>query len=282
MSRVRVQKVQEMKTAGVPIAMVTAYDAPFARAADEAGIPLILVGDSVGMVVLGYETTLPVTMEDMIHHTRAVTAATSHAMVIADMPFLSYQVSVEQAIENAGRLVKEGGAHAVKLEGGQEMASRVEAIVNTGIPVMGHVGLTPQAVHRLGGYRIQGRDEAAARKLVEDAKALEAAGAFSIVIESVPEEVGKMVTEAVNVPTIGIGAGRYTSGQVLVIYDMLGFNPKPPRFVRVFDDLRARLFDALVAYRKAVESKEFPGEAEVTHAEWARPAPDGGDRELRP
>lgn len=269
MARIRVPKVQEMRDDGTSIAMVTAYDAPFARAVDEAGIPLILVGDSVGMVVLGYETTLPVTMEDMIHHTKAVVAATSRAMVIADMPFLSYQVSVEQAIINAGRLVQEGGAQAVKLEGGAEMASRIEAIVNSGIPVMGHVGLTPQAVHRLGGYRTQGRDEAAARKLVEDAKAVEAAGAFSLVIEAVPEEVGRMITEAVTIPTIGIGAGRYTSGQVLVIYDMLGFTPKPAHFVRVFGDVRSQLVEALKKYRQAVESREFPGENEVTHADWA-------------
>jgi len=269
MARIRVPKVQEMRDNGIPIPMVTAYDAPFARAVDEAGIPLILVGDSVGMVVLGYETTLPVTMEDMIHHTRAVVAATSRAMVIADMPFLSYQVSVEQAIINSGRLVQEGGAQAVKLEGGAEMASRIEAIVNSGIPVMGHVGLTPQAVHRLGGYRTQGRDEAAARKLVEDAQAVEAAGAFSLVIEAVPEEVGRMITEAVTIPTIGIGAGRYTSGQVLVIYDMLGFTPKPAHFVRVFGDVRSQLVEALKKYRQAVESREFPGENEVTHADWA-------------
>lgn len=266
MSRLRLAQIRSRYEAGQPIPMVTAYDAPLAQAAEEAGIPLLLVGDSLGMVVLGYESTLPVTMEDMIRHTQAVVRATETPFIVADMPFLSYQVSVSDAIANAGRLVQIGGAQAVKLEGGTAICNRVSAIVQTGIPVMGHLGLTPQSVHQLGGYGMQARTEAEAGKLLEAAQQLEAAGAFAIVLESVPEEVGQRVTKALHIPTIGIGAGRKTSGQVLVTHDMLGFNPRPAKFVRRFADLRTPLVEALRAYNEAVTAGTFPAEAEVRHA----------------
>ena len=224
MGRVTTATLLEMKARGEKITMLTAYDYPTACLLDEAGIDMLLVGDSVGNVVLGYEDTLPVTMDEMIHHTRAVARGARRAMVVGDMPFLSYQASLPEAVLNAGRFLKEGGAQAVKLEGGSERANVVRALVETGIPVMGHLGLTPQSVHQLGGFRVQGKDEAAARRLLDSALALEEAGIFSLVLEAIPAELAAQVTSRLQVPTIGIGAGPDCDGQVLVVHDMLGLS----------------------------------------------------------
>ena len=220
--RITINQIKEMKPKGEKIAMLTAYDYSTARIVDEAGIPLILVGDSLGMVVLGYESTIPVTMEDMLHHTKAVVRGTQKALVIGDMPFMTYQISVEEALRNAGRFMQEAGAQAVKLEGGVTVAEKVRRIVECGIPVMGHIGLTPQSINQLGGYKIQGKTPAAARKLLDDAIALEQAGAFAVVLETVPAPLAALVTQKVSIPTIGIGAGPDCDGQVQVINDMLG------------------------------------------------------------
>lgn len=249
-----------MKAEGRPVTMLTAYDYPMARMVDEAGIDMILVGDSLGNVVLGYDSTLPVTMEDMLHHVKAVCRGVSRAMVVADMPFLSYQVSVEEAVRNAGRFLKETGAQAVKLEGGQEVAGAVRAIVNAGIPVVGHLGLTPQSIHQLGGFKVQGREERAARKLLSDARALEEAGAFCIVLECVPAPLAKVVTEKLQAVIIGIGAGPYCDGQVLVTHDLLGLYPKfTPRFVKKYLNLHENIAAALKQYKEEVEERTFPG-----------------------
>ncbi|MGQ9497436.1 MAG: 3-methyl-2-oxobutanoate hydroxymethyltransferase [Desulfotomaculales bacterium] len=259
--RVTTTYFRKAREEGRRITVLTAYDFPLARMIDEAGIDAILVGDSVGNVVLGYENTLPVTMDDMLHHTKAVVRAVKRAMVIADMPFLSYQVSREEAVRNAGRLLKEGGAQAVKLEGGREVAATVRAITDAGIPVMGHIGLTPQAVHQLGGYRVQGRDAAAAQKLLDDARALDAAGVFAIVLECVPVPLARVITQAVSVPTIGIGAGPYCDGQVLVTHDLLGlYGGFAPRFVKQYANLHAQIVAALAQYRREVVEGAFPGE----------------------
>ncbi len=243
-----------------PITMLTAYDFPLARLVDEAGIDSILVGDSVGNVVLGYDSTLPVTMDEMIHHARAVTRGVSRALVIGDMPFLSYQISREEAVRNAGRFVKEAGAQAVKLEGGQDMAGTIRAIVSSGIPVAGHIGLTPQYVHQLGGYRVQGRQAEAARRLLADAVSLADAGVFCIVLECVPAEVAGRITSSVGVPTIGIGAGPDCDGQVLVTHDLLGlYGGFSPKFVKRYTNLVDEIKKALGAFREDVEGGEFPG-----------------------
>jgi len=227
---------------------------------DEAGVHLILVGDSLAMTALGYDTTLPVTMDQMLHHTAAVTRGAGNALVVADMPFMSYQASVEQALENAGRFVKEAGAGAVKVEGGTVRAPAVSALVKNGIPVLGHIGLTPQSVRELGGYKVQGRDAGQAEELVEDARALEEAGAFAVVLECVPAGVGGEITRAVGVPTIGIGAGNECDGQILVTHDMLGLYPgHTPKFVKLYADLRAKMKEAVEAYRSEVEDGSFPG-----------------------
>ncbi|HOV80301.1 MAG TPA: 3-methyl-2-oxobutanoate hydroxymethyltransferase [Bacillota bacterium] len=262
MSKVKVTTatVKQMKIEGRPITMLTAYDYPIARMVDEAGIDMILVGDSLGNVVLGYDSTLPVTMEDMIHHVKAVCRGASRAMVVADMPFLSYQVSVEEAVRNAGRFLKETGAQAVKLEGGREVAGAVRAIVDAGIPVMGHLGLTPQSIHQLGGFKVQGKDESAAKKLIADAKALEEAGVFSIVLECVPTPLAKMVTEMLKVATIGIGAGPHCDGQVLVTHDLLGLYPGfVPKFVKKYANLHESIAAVLKQYKLEVEERSFPG-----------------------
>ena len=239
----------EAKRKGKRIAMLTAYDYSTARLEDEAGIHAILVGDSLGNVVLGYEDTLSVTMEDMIHHGRAVARGAKNALVVVDMPFMSYQTSVYDAVVNAGRLMKEGRAQAVKLEGGAEVAAQVKAIVEAGIPVMGHLGLTPQSINAFGGFKVQGKTEAAARKLIEDAKALEAAGAFSVVLECVPAKLAAKVTEAVSIPTIGIGAGAGCDGQVLVYQDMLGmFSDFTPKFVKRYANVGEAMREAFATY----------------------------------
>ncbi len=259
MARVTTVELKKMKASGEPVTMLTAYDFSFAQMVDEAGVDIILVGDSLGMVVLGYETTLPVTQEDMLSHTAAVARGTKRAMVVADMPFMTYQISPEQALQNAGRLVKEAGAHAVKLEGGEPVLDTIEKIVGAGIPVMGHLGLTPQSIHKLGGYRVQGREEETAERLKVEARDLEAAGCFSIVLEAIPSWLGKEVTEDVSVPTIGIGAGPHCDGQVLVLHDLLGiFQGFKPKFVKRYANLREEAMKALEEFVKEVREGEFP------------------------
>ncbi|MEX0755244.1 MAG: 3-methyl-2-oxobutanoate hydroxymethyltransferase [Actinomycetota bacterium] len=238
-------------------AMLTAYDHPTAKILDAAGIPVLLVGDSVGNNVLGYDSTLPVTMEEMLHHTKAVVRGARNALVVADMPFGSYQASVDDGVRNAARFLKEAGAGAVKLEGAQLQLT--EALTRAGIPVMGHLGLTPQAVHEMGGYRVQGRTAEAARRLQDDALAIEKAGAFATVIEGVPSDVGADISTALSIPTIGIGAGPGTDGQVLVINDLLGLNEGPaPRFAKAYTDLRAEISRAVTAFADEVERGTFP------------------------
>lgn len=258
--RVTTAYFREAKKSGKKITMLTAYDYPMARMVDEAGIDAILVGDSLGNVVLGYESTIPVTMDDMVHHIRAVARGVKRAMVVGDMPFLSYHVSRDEAVRNAGRILQEGGAQAVKLEGGEEVAHVVRALVSCGIPVMGHLGLTPQSIHQLGGYKVQGKDESQAKKLLKDARALQEAGAFAIVLECVPVPLSRLVTETLEVCTIGIGAGPHCNGQVLVTHDLLGMSPgKPPRFVKRYANLHEEISRALKAYREDVDGGAFPG-----------------------
>ena len=252
--------IRQAKKEGHKLAMMTAYDYPFGLLADEAGVDMVLVGDSVGMVVMGLEGTVAVTMEDMIHHIKAVTRGCMHALIVGDMPFMSYNVSVDNAIHNAGRLMKEGGCDAVKLEGGTDFAATVAAIVKAGIPVQGHIGLTPQTAGALGGFKTQGKDIATAKKIIDDAKALEAAGVFSMILEAVPAPLGKLVCEAVGVPVIGIGAGVNVDGQVLVTHDMVGlFDRFVPKFVKQYANIRKDILDALMAYKEEVREGQFPG-----------------------
>ena len=259
-TRVTTATVRDMKKKGEKISMLTAYDYPTAAAMDEAGIDVILVGDSLGMVVLGYDSTLPVTMEDMIHHTKAVTRAVNRAMVIGDMPFMSYQVSAEEAVRNAGRFMQEAGAHGVKLEGGREVAEVTRRIAQAGIPVMGHIGLTPQSVHQLGGYKVQGKDHPSATRLLEDAKILEDAGAFSIVLECVPAQLAEKITASLSMSTIGIGGGVHCDGQVLVVHDMLGlFERFTPKFVKKYTNLNVQIKGAVTQYIDEVKKGTFPG-----------------------
>ncbi len=249
----------EMKRRAERIVMVTAYDHPFARIADAAGVDVLLVGDSLGMVVLGFETTLPVTMEHMIHHTQAVARARPTAMVVADLPFMSYQVNAEDALRNAGRLVQSGGAEAVKLEGGARSRAAIEAIAGAGIPVMGHIGLTPQSVHQLGGYRVQGRDANGVERLMLDAQALQEAGCFALVLEAIPLAVAREITTALRIPTIGIGAGPHCDGQVLVLHDVIGLQADwTPKFVRRYADIAEATRVALEAFVHDVRHGDFP------------------------
>lgn len=260
-----VTTLQKQKEEGNKITMLTAYDYSMAKLINDAGIEMILVGDSLGMVMLGYEDTLAVTMEDMLHHTRAVARGASDAFVVADMPFMSYQVSVSQAVENAGRLIKEGHAKAVKLEGGAAVCEQISAIVKASIPVVAHIGLTPQSIHALGGYKVQGKSEEAARQLLEDAKAVEAAGAFLVVLECVPAKLAKMISETLHIPTIGIGAGNGCDGQVLVYQDMLHmFSDFKPKFVKHFADIGAQMKQAFADYAAEVKTGTFPA-AEHTY-----------------
>jgi 3-methyl-2-oxobutanoate hydroxymethyltransferase len=251
---------------GPKLTMVTAYDYPSARIADEAGVDMILVGDSVANVVHGHETTLDIDLDTMVLHTAAVARAKPRAMVIGDLPWLSYHVSVEDTIRNAGRLVRDGGAEAVKLEGGRKRIPMVSALVDTEIPVMGHIGLTPQSVHAMGGYRVQGKMVEEARNLITDAHALEDAGIFAVVLEGVPDLVADIITKELSIPTIGIGAGSGTDGQVLVFHDVLGLTyGRQPRFVRRFADLHGEAVRGIAAFRAAVESGEFPDDSETYH-----------------
>lgn len=243
------------------ITMLTAYDYSMAKLIDESGINGILVGDSLGMVCLGYEDTLSVTMEDIIHHTKAVSRGAKNALIVADMPFMSYQTSVYDAVVNAGRLIKEGRAQCVKLEGGLEVCDKIEAIVKASIPVMAHIGLTPQSVNAFGGFKVQGKDEEAARRLIEEAKAVEKAGAFAVVLECVPEKLSRLITESISIPTIGIGAGVNCDGQILVYQDMLGlFSDFTPKFVKEYANLGDEMKKAFASYINDVKDCSFPGE----------------------
>jgi 3-methyl-2-oxobutanoate hydroxymethyltransferase len=260
--KVRVPDLAVMKERGERIVMLTAYDATMARLLDRAGIDLLLVGDSLGNVILGLDTTIPVSLDAVLHHTRAVTRAASRALVVADMPFLTYQISAEQAMRNAASLFQEGGAAAVKVEGGRPVAETVRRLTAAGLPVMGHVGLTPQHVHRLGGMRQQARNEEAAQELLRDALALEDAGAFAVVVEAVPDAVAEAVTSRLKIPTIGIGAGPHCDGQVLVSYDMLGlFDTFVPKFVRQYAQLGELIFDAARNYANDVREGVYPQSA---------------------
>ena len=258
--RVSVNQIIEMKRESRRISMLTAYDYTMARLLDESGIDMILVGDSLGMVVLGYESTVPVTLEVMIHHTRAVSRGAKRALVVGDLPFLTYHSSIEQAIRNAGRFLQEGGAQAVKVEGGVHMAPTVKAIVDCGIPVMGHIGLTPQSIHQLGGFKVQGKTHQAAAGLIADAKALEEAGAFAIVLECIPAPLSRLITERVGVATIGIGAGVHCDGQVQVINDILGLFPDfVPKHARQYARLGDEVRTVAQQYIEDVRNSRFPG-----------------------
>jgi 3-methyl-2-oxobutanoate hydroxymethyltransferase len=276
-TKLRVTDIKARKASrglGEKIAVLTAYDASFARLLDRAGIDVLLVGDSLGMVVQGLNTTLPVTLEETIYHVRAVVRGTERALVVADLPFMSFQISPEQALANAGRLIKEGGAEAVKLEGGERSTEAVRRIVEAGIPVMGHLGMTPQSVHSFGGFRVQARQDDEQRRLIEDAERLEAAGAFAMVLEAIPHDLAGRVTASVGVPTIGIGAGASCDGQVLVMHDVLGLIPDfRPKFVKRFAELGQATIDAAQAYMAEVRAGTFPGEQQS----FGR-AQRGGDR----
>ena len=256
-----VSTFKEQKANGDKITMLTAYDYSTAKLVDSSGINGILVGDSLGMVMLGYEDTLSVTMEDMIHHTAAVCRGAKNALVVGDMPFMSYQVSVEEAVRNAGRLMKEGRCHAVKLEGGAAVCPQIKAITQASIPVMAHIGLTPQSVNAFGGFKVQGKSEDAARKLIEEAKAVEEAGAFSIVLECVPEKLAELISKSVNIPTIGIGAGAGCDGQILVYQDMLGMFPDfTPKFVKKYAEIADVMKAAFEKYIEETKDGSFPAE----------------------
>ncbi|RKH80674.1 3-methyl-2-oxobutanoate hydroxymethyltransferase [Corallococcus sp. AB045] len=259
--KVTIHTLKRLKQSGQKICMVTAYDATFARILDEGGADVLLVGDSLGMVVQGQESTLPVTMDQMVYHSAAVSRGAKRAHVVGDLPFMSYQVSPQEAVRNAGRLVSEGNVGSVKLEGGAEFADTVRAIVRASIPVMGHLGLTPQSVHKMGGYVVQGRDEDAARRMLDDALALEAAGAYALVLEGVPLELARTITQSLKIPTIGIGAGKHCDGQVLVCYDLLGMNPDfKPKFVKRFANLHGNITEAANTYFSEVRAGTFPDE----------------------
>ncbi len=263
---------RQKKERGEPISMLTAYDYPTALAMDKAGIDAILVGDSLAMVVLGYETTLPVTMDEMLHHSRAVARGAKSALLVGDMPFMSYQVSVEEATRNAGRFLQQGGMDAVKLEGGRERVEAVRSITSAGVPVMGHIGLTPQSVNQLGGFRAQGKTAVAAKRLVEDAIALEEAGCFSLVLESVPARLAELISRKISIPTIGIGAGVGCDGQVLVTHDLLGlFDRFTPKFVKKYANFHQEMQKAFSDYIDDVETKRFPAEehtVQMDDKEW--------------
>ena len=261
-----VSTLLQQKQSGDKITMLTAYDYTTAKIIDECGVNSILVGDSLGMVMLGYENTLPVTMEDMIHHTKAVSRATKNAFVVADMPFMSYQVSVQEAVKNAGRLIQEGGANAVKLEGGAEVCDRITAIVKTSIPVVAHLGLTPQSVNAFGGFKVQGKNLAHAKKLIQDALNIQEAGACAVVLEGIPAKLAEIITEKLIIPTIGIGAGNGCDGQVLVYQDMLGLTTGHiPKFAKCFADVGNLMRQGIQNYITETKSKSFPSQEHIYH-----------------
>jgi 3-methyl-2-oxobutanoate hydroxymethyltransferase len=269
-ARLTISSIGRLYADGERIAMLTAYDYPTARILDDAGIPMLLVGDSLGQVILGYDSTVRVTMPEMLHHTKAVVRGTMRALVVADMPFLSYGVTPEASLENAGLLMSEGGAGAVKLEGGERSARTIEGIVRAGIPVMGHIGLTPQSIHQLGGHRVQGKTREAGRQLLADALAVQQAGAFAMVLELVPEQLATAITERLHVPTIGIGAGAGCSGQVQVVTDLLGMSAEfTPRHARHYTELHSIITAAAEAYRADVMAGTFPGPAESSRMDRA-------------
>jgi 3-methyl-2-oxobutanoate hydroxymethyltransferase len=262
-NRISITDLKAKKKRGERIVMMTCYDYPSARLLEDAGVDILFIGDTLGMTVLGYDTTIPVTMEEMLHHTKAVVRGSSRAHVLADMPFMSYQTSPEDALRNAGRFLKEGGAQSIKLEGGVTVAETVRFIVDTGIPVMGHIGLTPQSINQLGGYKVQGKTPAAAVRLVNDAVALEQAGAYAVVLECVPLELAKTITERLAIPTIGIGAGPHCDGQVQVFHDLLGlFQDFVPKHAKRYADLGAQIAEAVRAYASDVRGGTFPTEKE--------------------
>ncbi len=261
MAKITIQDFLKKKVEQKKITMLTAYDYPFAKIVDEAGIDAIIVGDSVGMVVQGLENTLPVTMDEMIYHTNIVSRAVKNAMVIGDLPFMSYQASVEEAVRNAGRFLKDAGASAVKIEGGAEVAQHIRAMTKSDIPVMAHIGLTPQSIHRMGGYKIQGKTEESAKKLLEEAHIAEDAGAFSLLLEAIPKGLARKITEELSIPTIGIGAGPYCDGQVLVLHDVIGlFERFLPKFAKRYANLKDEALKAIIAYKEEVEKGIFPSE----------------------
>ena len=261
MAKTTIQDFLKKKSEGKKITMLTAYDYPFAQIVDEAGIDAILVGDSLGMVVQGLENTLPVTMDEMIYHTRIVARAVKNALVIGDMPFMSYQAGIDEAVRNAGRFLKEAGASAIKLEGGAEVAGQIRAMTRSEIPVMAHIGLTPQSIHRMGGYKVQGKTEEAANRLIEEAHIVEDAGAFSLLIEAIPMKLADRITKELSIPTIGIGAGPHCDGQVLVLHDVIGmFERFVPKFVKRYANLKDEALKAIITYREEVENGEFPSE----------------------
>lgn len=259
LQKMTANKIIEKKKNGEKIITITSYDYSMAKIVDDCGFDLILVGDSLSMVVLGYKNTLSVTMDEMIHHTKAVSRAVSNAMIIGDMPFLSYKVDIKEAVKNAGRFIQEGGAEGVKVEGGTEMCPTIKAMINADIQVMGHIGLTPQAIYQFGGFMVQGKTIKAAQKLILDAKNLENEGVFSIVLESIPWQVAKLITSSVDIPTIGIGAGKYCDGQIIVINDMLGiFTDFKPKFLKYFGDIGESIRRALKGYKDEVEKLSYP------------------------
>lgn len=277
-------KMRNMKRDGKPISMLTAYDYPSAKLAEEADIDMILVGDSLGNVVLGYNSTIPVTLDDMVYHTRSVARGAEHTFIVADMPFMTYHGGIDESLKGVRRLMQEGHAHAVKLEGGAEIADTVKRIVQSGVPVLGHIGLTPQSVNQIGGYRIQGKDAEDAKRLMNDAKALEAAGAFAVVLELVTEETAAEITKELSIPTIGIGAGRYCDGQVLVYHDILKYaSPyRDKRFVKTYADIGSVIRDGIAQYVREVKDRSFPAEEHVFKSEnkqASEPALYGGNKE---
>lgn len=282
-------RMRKMKTDGIPISMITAYDYPSARLAEEAGIDVILVGDSLGNVVLGYESTLPVTLDDMIYHTKAVTRAVRSPLVVTDLPFLTYHGTIDHTLTQVGRIMREGLGQAVKMEGGTEIAQTVDAIVKAGVPVMGHIGLTPQSVFQIGGYKVQGKTSAQAQKLMDDALALEQAGAFAIVLELVTDELSELITNRLSIPTIGIGAGKHCDGQVLVYHDVLQYtaDPVPKKFVKAYANLGDHIRDGIARYVQDVKARSFPAEEHSFHTNielgnlyGTNSGTDDGDNEL--
>jgi 3-methyl-2-oxobutanoate hydroxymethyltransferase len=264
--RVTTNEIKQMKAKKEKIVMLTAYDYSTAKLVDEAGVPLILVGDSLGMVLLGYESTIPVTMDEMIHHTKAVVRGSKQALVVGDMPFMTYNISTSDALRNAARFIQEGGAQAIKLEGGVVVADTVKRIVDCGIPVMGHIGLTPQAVHQLGGHKVQGKTPEAAERLLKDARALEQAGAFAIVFEGMPAQLAKLITSKISIPTIGIGAGPHCDGQVQVISDLLGlFTDFVPKHAKQYAKLAGTIRAAITDYADEVKTGKFPSAEHSSH-----------------
>jgi 3-methyl-2-oxobutanoate hydroxymethyltransferase len=261
MAKITVLDIMKKKSEGKKISMLTAYDFPFARLADQAGMDILLVGDSVGMVVQGLDNTLPVTMDEMIYHTRMVARAATTSMVVGDMPYMSYQVSVEDAVRNAGRFIKEGGAAAIKMEGGAELLDHIKAMTRAEIPVMAHIGLTPQAIHRMGGFKVQGKSDEDQKRLIEEARMVEDAGAFSLLLEAIPLDLAKTITESISIPTFGIGAGPHCDGQVLVLHDVIGlFDRFTPKFVKKYANLQEDVLAAIKSYKDEVESGQFPSE----------------------